>query len=122
MAFEYPLGVGVYHTGNPYYEFRQAPHNVYLLILIETGWFGILAFCGFLILTFRKSIRFVFQESDIQAVYIAIVAATGGLLVQSLFVDSTHWRHMYLLFGLLWGPLLAWQSGWRNMYAREGGY
>ena len=118
-SLDFPLGIGVSQVSEPHYDFRQYPHNVYLLVLIESGWIGALAFYSFLILTFRKSIHFVFQPSEIQAVYIAVFASTAGLLLQSLFVDSHHWRHMYVLFAMLWGPLPAWRAGFDYWHARE---
>jgi len=42
-------------------------------------------------------------------------------MAQSLFIDSTHWRHMYLLFAMLWGPLLAWQTDMRERGLIGGG-
>lgn len=108
-----PLGIGAGQTEHPHY-FGKAPHNIYLHVLVEAGWIGALAFYGFLGLTLWKATRFAFQPSDIQAIYIAILACLVGLLAQSLFVDSTHWRHMYLLFAALWGPPLAWQTDIRS--------
>lgn len=101
-----PFGIGAGQSEQPF-NFKGAPHNVYLHILIESGWIGALAFFSFLGLTLWKSLRFLFQVSNIQPVYTAVFASLVGLLIQSLFVDSTHWRHMYLLFGILWGPMLA---------------
>jgi hypothetical protein len=101
-----PLGIGAGQSEQPFF-FNKAPHNVYLHVLIESGWIGALAFFSFIGLTLWKSLHFLFRESDIQPVYIAVFASVIGILFQSLFVDSTHWRHMYLLFGMLWGPLLV---------------
>lgn len=114
-SLEEPLGIGAGQSEQPFF-FNKAPHNVYLHVLIESGWIGAVAFFSFLGLTLWKSLRFLHLESDIQIVYIAVFASVIGLLVQSLFVDSTHWRHMYLLFGMLWGPLLG-----PYMYAQHGG-
>lgn len=104
-----PIGIGAGQSTQEY-NFGKEPHNIYLQILIESGWIGALAFFGFILLTLWKSIQFAFQPSSLQAVYIAVFACFVGLLSQSLFVDSTHWRHLYLLLGILWGVMLAWQS------------
>jgi len=101
-----PIGIG---PGQSDRHFGVAAHNLYLHVLIEAGWIGAFGFYGFLFLTLVNGFRFAFQPSGIQGVYIATLACTVGILVQSLFIDSTHWRHLYLLFAMLWGPLLAWQ-------------
>jgi hypothetical protein len=106
-----PIGIG---AGQSAQNFGQEPHNIYLQLLIESGWIGALAFFAFLALTLRQSFHFIFQPSTIQAVYIAGFACFIGVLVQSLFIDSTHWRHMYLLLAVLWGPLLAWRTDTRS--------
>lgn len=108
-----PIGIGAGQS-NQAYNFGKEPHNIYLQLLIESGWIGALAFFGFILLTLWKSIQFAFQPSTVQAVYIAVFACFIGLLSQSLFVDSTHWRHMYLLLGILWGPMLAWKTDVRS--------
>lgn len=108
-----PIGIGAGQSGQKYY-FSSEPHNIYLQLLIESGWIGALAFFAFLALTLRQSFHFIFQPSTIQAVYIAGFACFIGILVQSLFIDSTHWRHMYFLLAVLWGPLLAWRTDTRS--------
>ncbi|MGD2137721.1 MAG: O-antigen ligase family protein [Gammaproteobacteria bacterium] len=119
-TLDYPLGIGVHQIAEPYYDFYRAPHNVYLLALIESGWLGALAFYGFLVLTLWKSFQFVFHDTGLQAVYIAVFASACGVLLQSLFVDSHHWRHVYLLYAMLWGPLPIWLAGFGNLRALRG--
>jgi O-antigen ligase len=108
-SFVTPLGIGAGQSEEKY-NFGKAPHNVYLHVLIESGWLGAAAFYGFLLLTLWKSYHYVYQRSSIQRYYIATFACVVGCLAQSFFIDSTHWRHFYLLLAMLWGPLLAWQS------------
>jgi O-antigen ligase len=108
-----PIGIGAGQSDKDY-NFGKEPHNIYLQVLIEAGWAGALAFYGFILLTLRKSIQFAFQPSEVQPLYIAMLACFAGLLAQSLFVDSTHWRHMYVLLATLWGPFLAWRTDTLN--------
>lgn len=106
-----PIGVGPHGTGIVGTKVKIfAPHNVFLHVLIESGWIGAVAFYVFLAMTLWRGWQFCVQPTAIQDVYIIVFACTVGLLTQSLFIDSTHWRHMYLLFGMLWGPLLAWKA------------
>ncbi len=106
-ALAHPLGVGAYLSE---ILFFRAPHNIYLHVLIESGWIGAIAFYSFLIVTLQKAYKFCLQPSSIQRSYAVVFVCTIGILVQSFFIDSTHWRHMYLLFAMLWGPALFWQD------------
>lgn len=103
----HPLGIGASLSE---YLFYRAPHNIYLHVLIESGWFGAIAYYSFLVVTLQKGYKFCMQPTSIQRSYTVVFACTIGILVQSLFIDSTHWRHMYLLFAMLWGPALYWQN------------
>lgn len=104
-----PIGIGP--GGSEHIEtFGYAPHNLFLHVLIESGWLGAVAFYAFLAMTLWRGLNFCMQPTVIQNIYIIVFACTVGTLTQSLFIDSTHWRHMFLLFGMLWGPLLAWQA------------
>lgn len=109
MALVSPLGIGKGQS-RLRQNFGAEPHNIFLQVLIESGWVGALAFYTFLALTLVKAYKFVFQPSTIQPVYLAGFVCVIGLLVQSLFIDSTHWRHLYLLLAALWGPMLAWKT------------
>lgn len=112
-ALTQPFGVGAYLSE---ILFFRAPHNIYLHVLIESGWVGAIAFYTFLIVTIQKAYKFSLQPSNIQKSYIVTYVCTIGILVQSLFIDSTHWRHMYLMFAMLWGPALLWQDQLKSIY------
>ena len=104
-----PLGIGAGQSEKNYF-FAGAPHNVYLHVLIESGWIGGFSFIAFLLLTVWKGARYFQYAQDVDAIHIAAYTCVIGVLVQSFFIDSTHWRHLFLLFAMVWGPLLAWES------------
>ena len=33
---------------------------------------------------------------------IAVYSAYTGMMIESLIIDSDHWRHVFLLLGVLW--------------------
>jgi O-antigen ligase len=108
-ALANPIGIGP-GRAEDLEMFGYAPHNLFLHVLAESGWFGAVAFYAFLAMTLWRGLNFCMQPTAIQNIYIIVFACTVGTLTQSLFIDSTHWRHMFLLLGMLWGPLLAWQA------------
>ncbi len=107
---QYPLGVGPGATRDTY---GIVPHNLYLYVTTEAGVIGGIAFVVLLAVTLFKGLNYCFEHIPLQPLYIAVFASTVGVLVESLFIDSTHWRHFYLLLALLWGPIAA-RGVWRT--------
>lgn len=105
-----PLGIGPGQSEQDYF-FDMAPHNLYLHVLIEAGWIGGFAFFAFALLTLSRGWRFLQRAINVDGMHIASYACVVGILAQSFFVDSTHWRHFFLLIAMVWGPLLAWENG-----------
>jgi len=104
-----PFGIGPGESIKEY-NFGTGPHNLYLHVMVESGWVGGFAFFAFLFITLWRAARYIRRSAQIDGPYIAVFAAVLGVLIQSLFIDSTHWRHLFLLFAMLWGPLLYWES------------
>jgi O-antigen ligase len=104
MSSENPIGIG---PGQSHYFFITEPHNLFLHIFLETGWLGGISFCFFIMLTLWRSFQFCLRKSEIHDTYIIVFASVIGILIESLIVHSTHWRHLYLLLAMLWGPMLA---------------
>lgn len=106
-ALQDPMGIG---PGLATATFIVDPHNLYLHVLVETGWLGGLAFAAFLLFTLYRSVRFCVSAASLPHGFAATTAAFGALLMQGLLIHSTHWRHLYLLAGLLWGPMLVYAA------------
>ena len=103
-ALTQPLGIGPGGADEP-----MAPHNLYLHVVVEAGWIGGLAFWGFLLLTIARGWSYLRRAPQPQHAYTASFACVLGTLAQSAFIDSTHWRHLFLLFAIVWGPALAYR-------------
>jgi O-antigen ligase len=99
-----PLGLGPGRTDD---EFGLEPHNLYLHVLVEGGWIAGLAFIGALALTLARARRVLRSALALRDEFIVILASLLGILAQSLFIDSTHWRHLWLLLGLCWGLIVV---------------
>jgi hypothetical protein len=99
-----PVGLG---PGRSFDRLGLEPHNVYLHIAVEGGWLAGLSFIVFLVYTgyrlpdLRRGGEFFSGHGRI------VTACMAGLLVQSLFIDSTHWRHLWLLLAVSWGLIIA---------------
>jgi O-antigen ligase len=103
-AFHHPFGIGPGHSAQ---VFDAEAHNLYLHVLIETGWLGAIGLLGFLLAGLWRGLRLVLGGASVPAWYPAVVASVLGTLIENLFVHGTHWRHLYLLLALLWAPALS---------------
>ncbi len=99
-----PLGLG---PGEEVLEYFIEPHNVYLYVLAENGWIGFIGFTAFILSGIRLGASWIRQNHDVSDEYLIIYAVTVATAVQSLLIDSIHWRHLFILNGVLWGLTLA---------------
>jgi len=99
-----PLGVG---PGMSERVLGLEPHNLYLHVFSEGGWLAGLGFIAFLALGFYRSLALFRWRSALRGDFFVIFAGTSGLLLQSFFIDSTHWRHAWLLFAMAWGLIIV---------------
>lgn len=101
-----PIGVG---PGRSDEEFGLEPHNLYLHVIVEGGWLAAMGWLGFLGLTFYRCIPLFRGARELRHDFFVVFASLAGLLTQSMFIDSTHWRHLWLLTALAWTLIIATQ-------------
>ncbi len=98
-----PIGMG---PGLSRFAFEglHQPHNVFLTIGTEAGWLGMAGFLLFILLSLWRGASALKTIDPSMRRHLQIVlASVAGVTLQSLFIDSTHWRHYWLLLGVLWG-------------------
>jgi len=101
-----PIGVGPGRSGD---EFGLEPHNLYLHVAVEGGWLAAVGWLGFMGLTLYRSLPLFRAQGQIRYEFFVVFSSLAGVLTQSLFVDSTHWRHLWLLLALVWALIIATQ-------------
>ncbi len=103
-TLENPLGLGP----NQWAKFnRLDTHNVYVHVLVAGGFLSGLSFLAFLGLTFRRGWRAVFIPGEGQDYLIVAYACIIGHMAEAFIIDVDNWRHLYLLFGMVWGVVLS---------------
>ena len=107
LGMEYPLGVG---PGQSYLILDYAPHNQYLRVFSENGVIGFLSLVTFISLTLYRAFVLSHRASNgrQRPIFALVAAAILGTLLNSLVIDTLHWRHFWLLLALGWMPL--WDS------------
>ncbi len=119
MILDNPLGVGPgqFNVLSPEYqlamgtpETRVVPgaHNTYIRVFAENGIFGFALFmmAVAIVLKFGIQLARVASRQGIQGHLVEaswLLAALVGVLVESLVVDTLHWRHLWIVAGFVMG-------------------
>jgi hypothetical protein len=104
LIFDHPLGVGPLQFAK---YFPEDPHNSFLDAFMAGGWLGGFTFLALVLVTLWIGLRHVFVRTPWQPTYIAVYATFVGEVGESYIIDVQHWRHYYLIMGMVWGLLLA---------------
>ncbi|MGH2921075.1 MAG: O-antigen ligase family protein, partial [Gaiellaceae bacterium] len=100
LAAQYPLGIG---PGQFERVSDLSAHSTYVRALAEEGVLGVLVFLGLMLLTLGFAARNAGLGRDTYGIgSAALLAAWCGVLANSLFIDTLHWRHLWLLAALIW--------------------
>jgi hypothetical protein len=100
MAMERPLGLGPMAFGKIYGEDE---HNIWLKSLTTYGWLGAVTYQIMIWSTIVMGFRYLLRDRPWQPfLMIAWIMIVGHALIGNV-IDTDHWRHFYMLLGLLWG-------------------
>ena len=103
-TLENPLGLGP----NQWAKLNKLDtHNVYLHVLVAGGFLSGLSFIAFVLLTLRRGWLASFKPGPGQEYLIVAYACVIGQMMEAFIIDIENWRHIYLLFGMIWGVILA---------------
>ncbi|MCX5577555.1 O-antigen ligase family protein [Kaistia terrae] len=97
---EHPLGLGPFQFG---IRMGEDEHNMWLKGFTAYGWLGGFAYIALVVWTLVIATPLIFKKRPwtpfIQSVYAVYL---GHLIIHNV-IDNDHWRHLFLLYGLLWG-------------------
>jgi tryptophan-rich sensory protein len=88
-------------------RFVEDPHNTFLNEFMSGGWLAGLTYFALCAVTLMMSTRFVFVRTPWQPVCHVVYAAYVAVVAESTFIDIEHWRHYFLILGVLWGLMAA---------------
>ena len=105
LVAQHPLGIG---PGQFDLWSEQAAHSIYVRSLAEQGVLGFLVVVLLLVLTLFLAVRNVASGRDTYGLGSAVLlGAWCGLLANGLFVDTLHWRHLWIVAALIWVGAMA---------------
>jgi len=102
MALEHPLGIGALVFGK---IFGEDTHNIWLKMLMDYGWLGFVSFLTLTLWTLAAGFRILLRDRPWQPYLLCAYVAFIGNIALGTVIDIDHWRHLYLLLGLIWGAI-----------------
>lgn len=102
MALEHPFGIGPLVFGTIYGE---DTHDIWLKMLMDYGWLGFVSFLALVLWTISAGFRILLRDRPWQPYLLCAYVAFIGNIGLGTFIDIDHWRHVYLLLGLIWGAI-----------------
>ena len=113
LALAHPLGIG---PGQFDVLVPVSSHSLYVLVMAEQGFLGLAVLLALVVGTLALAARNALRGLDLHGLgSLSLLAAWCGALVNSLVVDTLHWRHLWLLAALIWATTMV------HSPARQGG-
>lgn len=102
--FDYPLGMGPWE----FLRINQlAAHNSIMGTLLNLGWIAGFAYTSLILLTLAIGLRCLIVRTPWQPFLIATYASFVGVIPVGFVIDTDHWRHYYLVVGIIWALSIA---------------
>ena len=104
MALDLPWGIGPLQFTK---FFPEDTHNSYLNAFMSGGWISGICYPALIFTTVFLGFRYAFVRVPWQRTYLAVFAAFLGTVGESFVIDTDHWRHFWMMIGVMWGMLAA---------------
>ena len=111
LVQEHPLGIGPLEFAK---FFGEDEHNMWLKGFTTYGWLGGFAYIALVLWTLVAATPLLFKPRPWQPILQCAFAVYLGHLMIHNVIDNDHWRHLFLLYGILWGTIAA-----EKMYVRS---
>jgi O-antigen ligase len=114
LAMERPLGIGPLVFGT---MFGEDTHNIWLKALMDYSWLGFAAYLTLIVWTLAGGFRILFRDRPWQPYLLCAYVVFVGHVFLGTVIDTNHWRHFYILLGMIWGAMALearhQREGWR---------
>jgi hypothetical protein len=109
MALDLPFGIGPLQFNK---FFPEDTHNSYLNAFMSGGWLSGICYPALIFPTVVLGFRHVLVRVPWHATYLVVFAAFVGTVGESFIIDTDHWRHFWMMLGMMWGMFAA-AASWR---------
>jgi hypothetical protein len=107
MALDLPFGIGPLQFTR---FFPEDTHNSYLNAFMSGGWISGVCYPALVFITALLGFRYIFVRVPWQRAYLAVFAAYLGTVGEAFIIDTDHWRHFWMMLGIMWGMFVATQQ------------
>jgi O-antigen ligase len=104
LVQERPFGLGPFVFAK---QLGEDEHNMWLKGFTVYGWLGGFSYLILVVWTLAVATPLVFKPRPWQAIVQCTYAAYVGHLLIHNVIDNDHWRHLFLIYGILWGAAAA---------------
>ena len=104
VILDHPNGMGPFEFSR---VFGSQQHDVYMQGFLVYGWLGGAAYLTIVAVTLLIGLAAVRVPTPWQDYLVVAYATFVGEACEGLIVDTDHWRHFFLLLGLIWGLTTA---------------
>ncbi|MEO0545350.1 MAG: O-antigen ligase family protein [Pseudomonadota bacterium] len=99
-ALENPLGIGPLEFG---LTLGEDTHNIWVKSLMAYGWLGFFTYLTITLVTLVAGGRLIGRKRPWQPYLHCAYAAFVGHIFVGWVIDLDHWRHVFLITGIIWG-------------------
>jgi len=103
-VLNFPNGMGPFEFARVH---GLQQHNVYLQAFLVYGWTGAMAYFLLLLSTLWVGFRCALVATPWRPYVVTALAAFVGEVAEGFVIDTDHWRHFFLLLGMIWGLAAA---------------
>ncbi len=111
LVQEHPLGLGPFEFAK---RFGEDEHNMWLKGFTDYGWLGGFSYIALAIWTLAASTPLLFKRRPWTPIVWCTYADFVAHLMIHNVIDNDHWRHFFLIYGMLWGAIAG-----EKMYRRH---
>ncbi len=104
MIQEKPLGIG---PSTFAHTFGEEEHNTWLKGFTAYGWLGGFSYIVLALWTIAAATPLLFKPRPWQGIVQCTYAVFIGHILIHNVIDNDHWRHLFLIYGILWGAIAA---------------
>ncbi len=90
--------------------YGEDTHDIWLKALLDYGWLGFASYLILIVWTLAGGFRILFRDPPWQPYLLCAYVTLIGHIGLGTVIDTDHWRHFYLLIGLIWGRW-RWRRG-----------
>lgn len=105
LILTHPAGIGALEFHTSYHS--EDVHQTYLNMFLNAGWVGGSIYILVIAMTMVWGLRHAFRRTATQPLYIVAYSAFAGMVMLGFLIDTDHWRHFYLIAGIVWGLVIA---------------